>query len=55
MTAITSAVVGDLSRGWLREADCRLDDLVAIAEQPTDLADYPHAAAIEQRTVVYDC
>lgn len=55
MTPISSAVVADLSRGWLREADCRLEDLAAIAEQPTDLADYPHAASVEHRTLVYDC
>lgn len=45
----------DLSRGWLREADCRLADLAAIAEQPTEIADYPHAAAVDHNTLVYDC
>ncbi|MGZ4764599.1 MAG: phytanoyl-CoA dioxygenase family protein, partial [Ilumatobacteraceae bacterium] len=51
MTALNS----DIARGWLHEADCRLADMVAIVEQPTQLADYPYAAAIDHNTVVYDC
>ncbi len=51
MTALNS----DIARGWLHEADCRLDDMVAIVEQPMQLADYPHAAAVDHNTVVYDC
>ncbi|MEY2553742.1 MAG: hypothetical protein QOC57_1602 [Ilumatobacteraceae bacterium] len=51
MTAVNS----DIARGWLHEADCRLADMVAIVEQPTELSDYPHAASIDQNTVVYDC
>ena len=51
MTAVNS----DIARGWLHEADCRLADMVAIVEQPTELADYPHAAAVDHNTVVYDC
>lgn len=53
-SALGSAIWSDLSRGWLREADCRLADLAAIAEQPTDPADYPYAARVEDRVLVYD-
>ena len=48
-------VKSDLARGWLHESDCRLADMVAIVEQPTELSEYPHAASIDRNTVVYDC
>src|ERR1700687_1900446 len=48
-------VKSDLARGWLHESDCRLADMVAIVEQPTELSEYPHAASIDHNTVVYDC
>jgi ectoine hydroxylase-related dioxygenase (phytanoyl-CoA dioxygenase family) len=42
------------TRGGARTAaSCRLDDLVAVLAEPTDPADYPHAAAVEQGIVVY--
>lgn len=47
MTATTRA------RHWLSADDCHLDDLLAILEQESDLADYPHASGVEQGVVVY--
>jgi ectoine hydroxylase-related dioxygenase (phytanoyl-CoA dioxygenase family) len=39
----------------LTEADCRLEDLLAVlTEHPTEAGDYPHADAVEQQVVVYD-
>jgi ectoine hydroxylase-related dioxygenase (phytanoyl-CoA dioxygenase family) len=42
------------STSWLAEADVDLDDLIAIVAEVTDLADYPHGAAVEQNALVYD-
>ena len=36
------------------EADARLDDFVALVDQRTELADYPHAAEVVQNVLVYD-
>jgi ectoine hydroxylase-related dioxygenase (phytanoyl-CoA dioxygenase family) len=36
------------------EQDCRLDDLVALVGQQTDLADYPYAAEVVSNVLVYD-
>ena len=36
------------------EEDCRLDDFVALVDQHTDVADYPHAAEVVQQVLVYD-
>ena len=41
------------SRHWLTATDCRLDDLLAILDTETVLADYPHADTVEQGVVVY--
>jgi ectoine hydroxylase-related dioxygenase (phytanoyl-CoA dioxygenase family) len=41
-------------RARLVEDDCRLADLVDIVAAVTDLADYPHASAVEQNVLVYD-
>ena len=38
---------------WSSEV-CRLDDFVEIVDVPTELDEYPHAAAVEQRVVVYE-
>ena len=40
-------------RHWLSAADCQLDDLLAILDTETVLADYPHAETVEQGVVVY--
>ncbi len=39
---------------WLTAGACSLDDFRAVVEVETELADYPHAAAIEHRLVVYE-
>ncbi|MFL6098695.1 MAG: phytanoyl-CoA dioxygenase family protein [Actinomycetales bacterium] len=39
---------------WLAEADVRLEDLVSIVAESTDLADYPLADRVEQNVLVYD-
>jgi ectoine hydroxylase-related dioxygenase (phytanoyl-CoA dioxygenase family) len=40
-------------RRWT-EADCRIDDLLAVLAERTDPADYPHAEAVVHEVVVYD-
>jgi hypothetical protein len=39
---------------YLSEEDCRLADLIEVAGDETDLADYPLAAAVERGVPVYD-
>jgi len=41
-------------RSRLVEDDCRVADLVDIVAEEMDLADYPHASAVEQNVLVYD-
>ncbi|WP_405866719.1 MULTISPECIES: phytanoyl-CoA dioxygenase family protein [unclassified Streptomyces] len=41
-------------RAWLSERDCDLADFRALVERTTDLADYPHASAVEQGVLIYD-
>ena len=41
------------ARHWLTADDCRLDDLLELLDTETVLADYPHAASVEQGVVVY--
>jgi ectoine hydroxylase-related dioxygenase (phytanoyl-CoA dioxygenase family) len=41
------------SRRWT-EADCRLDDLLAVLAERTDQADYPHADAVVDEVLVYE-
>jgi ectoine hydroxylase-related dioxygenase (phytanoyl-CoA dioxygenase family) len=33
--------------------DCRLDDLLAVLDEPTDLADYPHATEVIDGVLIY--
>src|SRR6266480_1576686 len=40
--------------GYLAEDDCRLDDLIEVVSEKTDLADYPHASTVEQNVLMYD-
>lgn len=42
------------TRGRLNEADCRVEDLVAVLDEPTDPSRYRHAAAVEQGVLVYE-
>ena len=41
------------SRGWLTPEDCRLEEFRAVVEQPTVLADYPHADSVAQNVLLY--
>ncbi|TCR81482.1 phytanoyl-CoA dioxygenase family protein [Rhizobium sp. BK376] len=41
-------------RVWLTEDSCDLDDFRALAEKTTELADYPHADAVEKNILIYD-
>jgi ectoine hydroxylase-related dioxygenase (phytanoyl-CoA dioxygenase family) len=40
--------------GYLAADDCRLADLIDVVSDKTDLAEYPHASAIEQNVLVYE-
>ena len=42
-----------VATGWLTESDCRVEDLREIVEQPTVLADYPHADDVVHNVLVY--
>ncbi|HWN34947.1 MAG TPA: phytanoyl-CoA dioxygenase, partial [Pseudonocardia sp.] len=33
--------------------DCRLDDLLAVLDEPTNLADYPHATEVVDGVLIY--
>lgn len=39
---------------WLSESDVRLEDLLAVVAETTDLADYPYADRVERDVLVYD-
>ncbi|MDL5205056.1 phytanoyl-CoA dioxygenase family protein [Streptomyces sp. ALI-76-A] len=41
-------------RAWLTEQDCDLDAFRSLVERSTDLADHPHASAVEDDVLVYD-
>jgi ectoine hydroxylase-related dioxygenase (phytanoyl-CoA dioxygenase family) len=43
-----------LLRHLLTEADCRLEDLVALLAEPTEAGAYPHAAEVVEQVLVYD-
>src|SRR5215467_3527827 len=43
-----------LAPGYLAEDDCRLADLIEVVDEKTDLADYPHADAVERGVLIYD-
>jgi ectoine hydroxylase-related dioxygenase (phytanoyl-CoA dioxygenase family) len=40
--------------GYLAEDDCRLGDLIDLVGEKTELADYPHASAVQQNVLIYD-
>jgi ectoine hydroxylase-related dioxygenase (phytanoyl-CoA dioxygenase family) len=40
---------------WLSESDCRLEDLVALLAEGTDVGRYPHAREAVLGVLVYDC
>jgi ectoine hydroxylase-related dioxygenase (phytanoyl-CoA dioxygenase family) len=39
--------------GWFTPEDCSLADFRSVVESTTELADYPHAEAVEQGVLVY--
>lgn len=45
---------GRPERVWLSEQDCDLDAFRALVERPTDPADLPRAATVEQNVPVYE-
>ena len=49
MTTSTSS----RTTGWLSAADCSIDDFTSLVGQQTDLADYPHADAVERNVLIY--
>jgi ectoine hydroxylase-related dioxygenase (phytanoyl-CoA dioxygenase family) len=49
MTTSTASV----RTGWLSEADCSIDDFAALVHQQTQLANYPHADAVERNVLIY--
>jgi ectoine hydroxylase-related dioxygenase (phytanoyl-CoA dioxygenase family) len=51
MTTIPTSRPGQV---WLRPEDCRLDDLLEVVAERTDLSGYPHADRVEQEVLVYD-
>ncbi len=51
---MTAVSYSNQSSGWLRADDCDLDDFIAIVEQPTLVADYPHATTVDRGVLVYD-
>ena len=53
MTALASTPArGGIAR--FRPVDCRLDDFVPLVEQTTDPADFPHAAEVVERVLIYE-
>ena len=40
---------------WLTPESCELQDFIATVSGGTVLADYPHAAAVQENILVYDC
>jgi ectoine hydroxylase-related dioxygenase (phytanoyl-CoA dioxygenase family) len=53
MSLPTAARTAARTTGWYTAADCRVDELRALVERTTDLADYPHADTVEQNVLVY--
>jgi ectoine hydroxylase-related dioxygenase (phytanoyl-CoA dioxygenase family) len=51
---MTSSLTTATATARLTPSDVRLEDFVAVVEQTTDLAAYPHADRVEQDVLVYD-
>ena len=47
-------VTAHLRSGRFEERDCRIEDMVALTRQRTELASFPHATTIEQDVVIYE-
>jgi ectoine hydroxylase-related dioxygenase (phytanoyl-CoA dioxygenase family) len=46
-------VAASRTAGWFSAADCSVGDFAALAEQETDLSDYPCADAVERKVLIY--
>lgn len=53
MTTTNPSTATPTARHWLSEADCSLDDFIAVVSEETRLADYPLAEAVEQNVPIY--
>ncbi len=47
-------VIQRTDRVWYTEAACDIEEFAALIARKTDLADYPHARAVEQNVLIYD-
>ena len=52
--ATRTPATGTPTHGRLRAEDCHLEDLRALLDAGTDLADYPYAQRVEQDVLVYE-
>jgi ectoine hydroxylase-related dioxygenase (phytanoyl-CoA dioxygenase family) len=48
------SLIAAQQRAWPTEQDCDLDAFRSLVERSTELADFPHAASVEQNVLVYD-
>ena len=53
-TDMTSTTAHRTADGFRRREDCRLEDLLAVLAEPTDVDAYPHADRVEQGVLVYE-
>ena len=51
---MTATSTTGTTHGFRRREDCRLEDLLAVLAEPTDLAAFPHADRVEQGVLVYE-
>ncbi len=51
---MTAHPVTTAARGFRRTEDCRLEDLLTVLAEPTDISAYPHADRVEQGVLVYE-
>lgn len=51
---MTSTAARTTTHGFRRREDCRLEDLLAVLAEPTDVAAYPTASRVEQGVLVYE-
>lgn len=54
VTASRPTIPARFAEARFTEQDCRLEGLVALVDQETELAGYPHAAEVVQNVLVYD-
>ncbi|PJC99548.1 phytanoyl-CoA dioxygenase [Janthinobacterium sp. BJB1] len=51
----TTATAAPPAPYWLTPEHCDLQDFIRTVDRRTALADYPHAASVEENILVYDC